>query len=120
MRNFFLLLFGAVLLVALSTTTSMSQGMMRMTPEERAKGLKDSLSLTDKQTEQVVKIFKEMGSRRQAVMDSLDDPDARREAMMSLMAKTDEKIEVLLTPEQKGKYDTMKKAREARFRRGPN
>lgn len=120
MRNFLSMLIGAVLLVAASTTTTMAQGMMRMSPEERAKALKDSLTLTDKQTEQVAVIFKDMGAKRQAMMDSLDDRDARREAMMKLMSQVDEKIETLLTPEQKNKYEAMRKEREARFRRGPN
>jgi periplasmic protein CpxP/Spy len=120
MRYYFSMLFAAVLLAGICTTNTMAQGMMRMTPEERVKQLKDSLSLTDKQAEQITNIFKEMGAKRQAVMDSIDDRDARREAMMGLMAKTDEKIEALLTPEQKDKYEAMKKEREARFRQRPN
>ena len=120
MQKRFFLMFSILFLVALSSTTLFAQGMMRMTPEERAKALKDSLGLDEKQTAQIVSIFSDMGKQRQAMMDSLEDRDARRDAMMKLMTATDDKIESLLTPDQKDKYEAMKKAREARFRRGPN
>ena len=42
-----------------------------------------------------------MGAKRQALMDSVSDRDARREAMMSMMKSIDDKIEALLTPDQK-------------------
>jgi periplasmic protein CpxP/Spy len=120
MRFYVSLLFAAFLLAGVFTSTTMAQGMMRMTPEERVKQLKDSLALNDKQTEQITSIFKEMGAKRQALMDSVSDRDARREAMMSMMKSTDEKIEALLTPEQKDKYEALKKAREAMMRQRMN
>jgi len=89
-------------------------------PEERVKQLKDSLGLNDKQTEQIVNIFKDMSAKRQALMDSVSDRDARREAMMGMMKSTDDKIEALLTPDQKDKYEAMKKAREAMMRQRMN
>ncbi len=119
MRHKLSLLIGAVLLFVIGSTSLMAQGM-RMSAEDRAKVLKDSLGLSDKQLEQVVGILKEMGGRRQALADSIQDRDAMREAMMSLMAKNDKKIEALLTPEQKEKYEVMKKQRQARFRQRPN
>ncbi len=119
MKYFLMSLFAAVLLVGISTTPASAQGM-RMSPEERVKQLKDSLSLDDKQTDAITAIFKEMGAKRQAMMDSIDDRDARREAMTGLMKTTDEKIESVLTPEQKDKYEVMKKERESRFRQRSN
>jgi Spy/CpxP family protein refolding chaperone len=119
MRQHLTLLICAFLLVVITSTNVVAQGM-RMSAEDRAKVLKDSLRLSDKQMEQVVAILKEMGSERQALADSIRDRDARREAMMSLMAKSDEKIESLLTKEQKEKYEVMKKEREARFRQRTN
>ena len=119
MVRYLLVLFGVVLLVGISSTNVKAQGM-RMSAEDRAKVLKDSLGLSDKQMEQVVGILKEMSSKRQALADSIQERDARREAMMNLMAKSDEKIESLLTPEQKEKYEVMKKQREARFRQRSN
>ena len=120
MRYYLSLLFAAVLLAGVFTTTTLAQGMMRMTPEERVKQLKDSLGLDDKQTEQIVSIYKDMGAKRQALMDSVSDRDARREAMMGMMKSTDDKIEALLTPDQKDKYEAMKKAREAMMRQRMN
>ncbi len=120
MRYYLSLILAAVVLVGVFTTTTMAQGMMRMTPEERVKQLKDSLGLDDKQTDQIIVIFKDMGAQRQALMDSVSDRDARREAMMSMMKSTDEKIEALLTPDQKDKYEAMKKAREAMMRQRQN
>jgi Spy/CpxP family protein refolding chaperone len=117
MRHYLFLLIGV--LVVIGSTNMMAQGM-RMSAEDRAKVLKDSLGLSDKQMEQVVGILKEMGSKRQALADSIQDRDARREAMMSLMAKNDEKIESLLNKEQKEKYEVMKKQRVARFRQRSN
>lgn len=119
MRHYLLLLIGTALLVVISSSSIMAQGM-RMSAEDRAKVLKDSLGLNDKQMEQVVSILKEMGSKRQALADSIQDRGARREAMMGLMAKSNEKIESLLTKEQKEKYEVMKKQREARFRQRSN
>jgi Spy/CpxP family protein refolding chaperone len=117
MRHYLFLFIGV--LVVIGSTNMMAQ-RMRMSAEDRAKVLKDSLALNDKQMEQVVGILKEMTSKRQALADSIQNRDARREAMMSLMAKSDEKIEILLTPEQKEKYEVMKKQREARFRQRSN
>ena len=50
MRYYLSLLFAAVLLTGVFTPISMAQGMMRMTPEERVKQLKDSLGL-ERQTD---------------------------------------------------------------------
>jgi hypothetical protein len=117
MRHYLILLIGV--LVVIGSTNMMAQGM-RMSAEDRAKVLKDSLGLSDKQMEQVVVILKEMTGKRQALADSIQDRDARREAMMTLTAKSDDKIETVLTKEQKEKYEVMKKQREARFRQRSN
>ena len=71
--------------------------------------------LDQKQADSLVSIFKAMGQKRQAMMDSVEDRDARRDKMMSLMAQTDEMIEAMLTKDQKVKYDEMKKERMRRF-----
>ena len=120
MRRYYLLLFSVALTIGVAASSASAQGMMRATPEERAQALKDSLGLNDDQAGSIISIFKSMSEKRQAMMDSLDDRDARREAMMKLMSETDQKIEALLTPDQKDKYEVMKKEREARFRRPQN
>ncbi|HTX18619.1 MAG TPA: hypothetical protein VMG34_08155 [Bacteroidota bacterium] len=120
MKRATVLLFGLFLTLSIVASNASAQGMMRATPEERAKSLKDSLGLNDKQTDSVIAIFKAMNVKRQAAMDSVDDRDARRDVMMKLMSETDEKIEALLTPDQKTKYEAMKQERMARFRRPQN
>ena len=119
MKRFQTLLLISLLALIVGVTTSMAQGM-RMTPEERVKQLKDSLSLNEKQTEQITAIYKELGAQRQALQDSIQDRDAMRDAMRGLMAKSDEKVKALLTKEQKEKFEAMVKAREARFRQRMN
>lgn len=119
MRHAIMWLF-ALLILSLAASPRLTAQGMRFSPEDRAKMLKDSLGLSDKQTEQVVSIFKEMNLKRQALMDSIEDRDARREAMRSLMTKSDDKIESLLDAKQKEKYQTMRKEREARFRQRMN
>ncbi len=103
------------ILLGLCTTSSLAQGM-RMSAEDRTKMLKDSLSLTAVQADSVLKIYKVADKERQEAMSTAgDDREARMTAMRKVMDKTDTKIEGLLTPEQKTKYDAMKKARAARM-----
>ncbi|MGA7161658.1 MAG: hypothetical protein WBZ48_11690 [Bacteroidota bacterium] len=119
MRHYLSLLVAGLLLAGIFTTNTMAQGM-RMSPEERVKMLKDTLGLNDQQTAQITSIFKDMAGQRQALMDSVSDRDARREAMMSMMKSADEKIEALLTPDQKDKYEAIKKARQEMMRQRQN
>jgi protein CpxP len=119
MRYYLSLLFVVTLMGGVFTTNAAAQGM-RMTPEERVKMLKDSLGLDDKQSDQIIVIFKDMGAKRQALMDSVSDRDARRDAMMKMMQATDNQIEAILTPAQKDKYEELKKAREAMMRQRQN
>jgi Spy/CpxP family protein refolding chaperone len=119
MRYYLSLLFVVALLAGVFTTNAAAQGM-RMTPEERVKMLKDSLGLDDKQADQITVIFKDMGAKRQALMDSVSDRDARRDAMMKMMKTTDDQIEAILNPAQKDKYEALKKAREAMMRQRQN
>ncbi|HTY11071.1 MAG TPA: hypothetical protein VMF88_08360 [Bacteroidota bacterium] len=120
MRYYLSLLFAVVLMAGVFTATASAQGMMRMSPEERVKALKDSLGLSDKQADQITVIFKDMGAKRQALMDSVSDRDARRDAMMKMMKTTDDQIEAILTPAQKEKYEALKKAREEMMRQRQN
>ena len=96
-----------------------SQGMMMATPEERAKRLKERLSLTEEQTKKVHEIFKNSDKERQSKMKSVrGDREAMREQMTAIMAGTDKEIEKLLTEEQKKKYGELKKERR-QMRGGP-
>ena len=110
------------ILTMMIATVSNSQRMqgMRMTPEERAKVLSDSLALDSTQTVQVIAMFKD----QQAAMDKIrednqEDREAMRGAMMDLRKKTDEKIMTILTDLQKTKYQDMIKNRPMGRMGGP-
>ncbi len=95
-----------------------AQGMRR-TPEERAKQLKEQLSLTDEQTTKVTELYKES---QKVVMEKMQEGMGDRAAMREFMQKQNEKldksIEKLLTKEQLVKYEEVKKQRQ-QMRRAP-
>lgn len=106
------LLFG---LLVISSATLQAQGM-RVTPQERADTLKARLSLNDKQTEQVAKIYEEQQSEFQKMREqNMGDREAMRAAMTEIMQKTDQKIEKLLNKDQLKKYGEFKKERQQRM-----
>jgi protein CpxP len=124
MRSFHGMAVVALLWAGILASQAFGQGGMRMSAEDRTKQLKDSLSLTTAQADSILKIFKDVDHQRQEMMSSGSGyRQARMEAMRSLMEKADTKIEALLTPDQKAKYEEIKKARQARmqeFRRREN
>lgn len=81
----------------------------RMAPEERAKMLKDSLTLSDEQTTKVTALYKE---QQDAMMDAFQSGERGKAA--EIMQKTDEKIAKLLNDDQKKKYEQMIKNRPQR------
>jgi protein CpxP len=98
-----------------SSSSLVAQGM-RVTPQERADSLKVRLSLTDKQTEQVVKIYEQQQlDFEKARNASSGDREAMRAAMTKIMQKTDAKIEELLDEKQMKKYEAFKKERMERM-----
>ena len=102
-------------LLVISSSPLQAQGM-RMSPKERADSLKVRLSLTDKQTEQVVKIYEEQQLDFEKVRNaSAGDREAMRAAMPKIVQKSDEKIEKLLDKEQSKKYQEFKKQRAERM-----
>ena len=117
MRKFTRSAFLIAVLVGLAAiaSTSASAQFMRMTPEERAKILKDSLALDSVQTVKVTAIFTESSKQMQdAFQSGGGDRDAMRETMTKITAGSDKKIEALLTKEQLAKYEVMKKNRPMR------
>ena len=106
-----------LVLVGLLVSASALQAQgMRMTPKERADSLKVRLSLTDKQTEQVAKIYEEQQLDFEKVRNAAaGDREAMRAAMPKIVQKSDEKIEKLLDKEQLKKYEQFKKERAQRM-----
>jgi Spy/CpxP family protein refolding chaperone len=114
------LVFAVGVLTFVIAAASNAQRTQRMTPEERAKMLADSLALDSTQTAQVVTILKDqqdaMGKIRE---DKQGDFDAMRGAMTDLRKKTDDKIMGILTENQKAKYQDMIKNRPVGRMGGP-
>ena len=110
----------AVVLFAGVVSVSQAQQRMRMTAEQRAARLKDSLSLSDDQVGKIITIFQDSDRLRQDAFASAgDDRDARMAAMRKLMDEADARIDSVLTDTQKAKYEAMKKERGQNFQRRP-
>lgn len=91
------------------------RGMM-MSPEDRAKQLKEQLTLSDEQTTKVQKIFEDNQKKMTDMRASFQgDFDGVRAAMQAMQAKQDSSIETLLTKDQLKKYDGVKKERQQRM-----
>jgi Spy/CpxP family protein refolding chaperone len=121
-RQIMKLLFAVGMFTVMITALSNAQRMqgMRMSPEERAKALTDSLALDSTQTAQVIAIFKDQQAAMDKVReDSQGDREAMRGAMMDLRKKADDKIMVILTDAQKTKYQDMIKNRPMSRMGGP-
>lgn len=93
-----------------------SQQMM-MNSEERAKRLKEQLSLTDDQTKKATKIFEQaQEAMMEEMMVNQGDREAMRKAFTQITEKTDKEIEKILTAKQKKKYEELKKERQNMMR----
>ena len=91
-----------------------------MDPGRRAERMKHDLSLTDDQTSQVKTILEDSRSKMEAVRSNSSlAQDDRRSQMMSIRKAENEKIEALLTPDQKTKYAAMEQQMRDRMRNGP-
>jgi Spy/CpxP family protein refolding chaperone len=98
-------------LIFFCTGTSNAQ-RMRMSIDDRVKHLSKQLSLTDVQKDNVKKIFEASDKERNKLFESHDgDRSAVREEMKKIMAGTDEKIQALLTEDQKKAFEKVKKER---------
>ena len=90
----------------------MGQQRVRMTPEQQATVLKDSLGLDSTQTAKIAGIYKDQQDQIAKLREeSGGDFQAMRDAMTELRTKTDEKIKAVLTDAQKTKYEQMLKNR---------
>jgi protein CpxP len=120
LRKYFSGMLMTALMVAGLTAVTSAQ-MMRMSPEDRAKALKDSLALDSTQTAKAVVVLKEAQKAMTDVFQSgSDDREAMRASMTDISKKADEKIKAFLTDAQKKKYEEMIKNRPARGMRPRN
>jgi hypothetical protein len=116
MKRTFIPLLAIVLgLLLVSSQALFAQGM-RMSPKDRADTLKVRLSLSQKQTDSVLKIYEDQQKEMEKIRTTLQgDREAMRDPMMKLMRQTDEKIEKLLDKDQLKKYEELKKQRMERM-----
>lgn len=107
------LLITVVTTIAVVGTLS-AQGM-RISPEDKAKALKDSLGLDSTQTTKATAIYKEsQDAMMNAFQSGSEDREAMRATMQDITKKADDKVKVLLNDKQKKKYDEMIKNRPTR------
>jgi Spy/CpxP family protein refolding chaperone len=91
-----------------------------MSPKDRASNLRERLNLNDSQTNAITRLFEESQEQMRKALDSTkDDRQSMRDLRMAIMKKTDERIDSLLTADQKKKYEEMKKDRRSRMPRRP-
>ena len=82
----------------------------RVTPQERAKNLKEKLELTDDQTAKVESIFVDSQKKMQELRKNVGgDRSAIRDSMKTISEQADKKITDILTDAQKEKYAQVKK-----------
>lgn len=106
------LVMGILTLMVASVMNAQGQQRMRMTPEQQATVLKDSLSLDSTQTAKITAIYKDQQDQVAKLREeSGGDFQAMRDAMTGLRTKTEEKIKAVLTDTQKTKYEQMLKNR---------
>ena len=90
-----------------------------MDPGHRADMLKQNLSLSDDQTAQVKTIFEDSRTKMEGLRSNSSlSQDDRRSQMMSIRKAENDKVEALLTPDQKTKYAAMQAQMRDRMRGG--
>lgn len=91
-----------------------------MDPGRRSERMKHELNLTDDQTAQVKTILEDGRTKMEALRSNSSlSQDDRRSQMMSIRKTENDKIEALLTPDQKTKFATMQQRMRDRMRNGP-
>lgn len=107
-RNYLVFVLIAVFCV---TFTAISQPRGNRV-EIQLKKIQEKVTLTKEQTEKVKELLQKSQDEIRAQFENSDgDRQARREAMMKQMGKTDSAIVKLLTKEQKPKYEEYKTER---------
>ncbi len=111
------LIAGMIVMTFASITNA--QGM-RMSPEERAKILADSLALDSAQTAQVVAVYTDQQTQMKSIREEHQGNfEEMRGAMTDLRTKTDDKIMGILNDTQKAKFQEMIKNRPMGRMGGP-
>jgi protein CpxP len=104
--------------------TAGPRGAWRGGPEHRVEMLQKRLNLTDDQTAQVKAVFADSRSRMEALRDSSQGNSAPpdRHALREIHEQEEAKLEAILTPDQRAKYQQMREHQRERMeehRQGP-
>ena len=92
----------------------------RISIDDRVKNLTEQLSLSKDQADSVRKIYEASEKERSEAFEAhRGDRSAMRGQMAKIMKGVDDKIDSLLTDEQKAKYDKIKKDRPRTLRGAP-
>ena len=95
------------------------RGGMRMDPGQRADMLKQNLGLSDDQTAQVKTIYQDSQTKMESLRSNSSlSQDDRRSQMMDIRKAENDKINALLTPDQKTKYAAFQQQMRDRMRGG--
>ena len=100
----------AIILGAGTMSAQRGGGHQRMSVEDRVANMAKELNLTDKQQKQITAIYKESRAKR------TEGTRPTREEMRAEMEKVNQKVNAVLTDEQKKKFENMNKARQNRRR----
>jgi Spy/CpxP family protein refolding chaperone len=123
MKKLLVLLMVTLFTVSSAFAQERSQRQRGGTPEERAKSqteaLAKELNLTDAQKEKVLKINLKYAQPR-TQQDQNTDREKRREEFQKQQKERNDSIKVILTDDQKKKFDKYLKDREDRMRENQN
>lgn len=100
--------------IGITAASHAQQGRMRMNPEDRAKAMQTQLKLTDDQTTQITAILKASAAQR----DSVKNAGGDRTAMRPIMMAANQKIQAILTDDQKAAYKKMMDDMRAKMQNG--
>lgn len=100
----------AIILGAGTMSAQRGGGNQRMSVEDRVANMAKELNLTDKQQKQITAIYKESRAKR------TEGTRPTREEMRAEMEKVNQKVNAVLTDEQKKKFEKMNKDRQNRRR----
>jgi len=91
-----------------------------MDPERRTEMMKRRLGLSDAQVAQVKAVFEDERTKGEALRaDQTGDREAMRSKMEAIRKDSETRIDAILTPDQKGKWDAMRAEMQRRGPGGP-
>lgn len=100
----------AIIMGAGTMSAQRAGGHPRMSVEDRVEHMAKELNLTDEQKQQIIAIYKDSAAKR------TEGTRPTREEMRAEMEKVKQKVNAVLTDEQKKKYEERMKARHDRRR----